>query len=64
MTPQRDEVKDTIRAALAEGVVPVEDANFSYGGLDMMVTHMEGDRMRFAYAPGGALPGADRLAAV
>ena len=47
MTPQHDEVKDTIRAALAEGLVPAEDANFSHGGLNMIVTHIEEGRMRF-----------------
>jgi len=47
MTPQRDEVRDLIRAALDQGVIPDDDGVVEFEGQSIKVTHLAGERIRF-----------------
>lgn len=47
MTPQRDEVRDLIRAALDQGVIPDDDCTVEFGGQSIRVSHLAGERIRF-----------------
>ena len=47
MTPQRDEVRDLIRAALDQGVIPDDDGVVEFEGQSIRVTHLAGERIRF-----------------